>query len=106
MGIKEGWKKNWQYFKDPIAQVYRRYHTQKKSTAAAHGYGASGNHAHKIDDYVMIVDAMQALENETIEDKDEMANFTSTNLTLLQILNQAQEAVFPSPRICIHYRPK
>ena len=42
-------QKNWKAFKDHFVQDYSSYHIHKKETAAAHGYGASANHAHEID---------------------------------------------------------
>ena len=39
--------KTCQSFKDNFLQAYRRYQIRKKATAAAHGYGASENHAHE-----------------------------------------------------------
>ena len=80
--------KIWQVFKDHILQAYRCYHICKKETAADHGYGSSENHAHETDAQVMTVYALQALENTTIEDKEEMENLTSINLTLSQSLTQ------------------
>ena len=41
----------------------------------------------------MMADALQALENTTIEYKDAMKNFTSIILTLSQSLTQTQEAI-------------
>ena len=65
-------QKNWQVLNDHFLKAYRRYHIHKKSTAAAHGYGASENHAHETDAQVMTSDALQALANATIKNKEEM----------------------------------
>ena len=46
-----------------------RYRIRKKSTAAAHGYGASENHTQETGAQMMTKDATKALENATIEDK-------------------------------------
>ena len=85
--------KNWQAFKDHFAQSYRRYHIRKKSTAAAHGYGASSNRRQDTEAQVNTVDALQALACAAMEDKEVMANLTSINLTLSQSLTQAQETI-------------
>ena len=85
--------KTWQAFKDHFAQAYRRYEIRKKATAAAHGYRASANHTKETETQVKTVDALQALACAAMEDKEVMANLTSINLTLLQILNQAQETI-------------
>ena len=38
-------------------------------------------------------DALQALANETMEDKESMVNLTRTKLALFQSIKQAQEAM-------------
>ena len=53
--------KTWQEIKDNFSQACRRYHICKKATVAAHGYGASENHAEETEAKVMTVDALQAL---------------------------------------------
>ena len=63
-------------------KAYRRYNIHNKSTAAAHGYGAAENHAQETYAQMMTRDALRALENATIEDKEAMTNFTIINLTL------------------------
>ena len=83
--------KTWQDFKDHFAKSYRRYQIRKKATAAAHGYGASEKHTQETEAQVNNADALQALACAAMEDKEEMANLTSINLTLSQRLNQAQE---------------
>ena len=83
----------WQAFKDHFSQAYKHYHIRKKETSAAHGYGASANHAHESDAQVTNVDALQALVNTTMEYMEAMANLKSINLKLSQSLTQAQEPV-------------
>ena len=61
--------KTWLVFKDHFAQAYRYYQICKKSTAAAHGYGASPNHTQETEAQVNTADALQALACEAIEDK-------------------------------------
>ena len=85
--------KTWQTFKDHFAQAYRRYQIRKKATSAAHGYGASENHTHETEAQVNTTDALQALACAAMEDKEAMANLTLINLTLSQILTQAQETI-------------
>ena len=85
--------KTWQAFKDHFSQAYRCYQTLKKATAAAHGYGASANYTQETESQINTEDAMQALACAAMEDKEEMANLTSINLTLSQSLTQAQETV-------------
>ena len=80
-------------FKDTFEQAYGRYHIRKKAIYAAHVYGASANHAHAKDYQMITVDALQALANATMEDKEEMSNLTSINLTLSQSLTQPQEPI-------------
>ena len=86
MGRHAGWK-------DHFAQAYRRYQIRKKSTAAAHGYGASANYTQETEAQFNTVDALQALACAAMEDKEAMANLTSINLTLSQSLTQAQETI-------------
>ena len=85
--------KTWQAFKDHFTQAYRRYQTRKKSTAAAHGYGASENHTHETEAQVNTADALKALACAAMEEKEAMANLTIINLTLSQSLTQAQETI-------------
>ena len=85
--------KTWQYFKDHFAQAYRRYQIRNKATAAAHGYGVSANHTQETEYQVNTADALQALACSAMEYKEAMANLTSINLTLSQILSQAQETI-------------
>ena len=82
--------KTWQYFKDHFSQEYTRYHICKKATAAAHGYREAANHIQEIDAQVSTLDALQSLACAAMEDKEAMADLTSINLTLYQILTQAQ----------------
>ena len=82
---------NWQTFKDKFEQAYMRYYTHKKAADAAHGYGASENHAHETDNQMMTVDALQALVSIKMKEKVAMENLTIINLALYQRLNQAQE---------------
>ena len=58
--------KIWQAFKDHFAQAYRRYQIRKKSTSAAHGYGASENHTQETEAQVNTADALQALACEAM----------------------------------------
>ena len=69
---------------------YRRYQIYKKATTAAHGYGAAENHAQETDAQMIIIDALQALANMIIENKEAMENLARINLTLSQSLNQSQ----------------
>ena len=84
---------NWQASKYHFMPAYRSYQIRKKSTAAAHGYGASANHSHETESQVITEDALQALTNAAMEDKETMSNLTSINLTLYQSLTQAQDAM-------------
>ena len=49
-----------------VLQAYMRYQIRKKEAAAAHGYGASENHAHESDSQAMTEDALHALPHATI----------------------------------------
>ena len=71
-----------------------RYQIRKKATAAAHGYGASGNNTQETEAQINTADALQALACSEMEDKEAMANLTIINLTLSQSLAQAQETIF------------
>ena len=82
--------KTWQAFKDRFSQAYRCYQILNKAASAAHGYGAAANHTQEIYAQVNTEDELQALACEAMEDKEEMANPTSINLTLSQILTQVQ----------------
>ena len=86
-------QKTWQAFKKNFVQEYRRYQIRKKSTSSAHGYGYAGKHAKETYDQKMMADAVQALTNATIENREAMANPTRINLTLSQSLTQSQEAI-------------
>ena len=68
------WLKTWHVFKDHFTQAYRRYYISKKSTAAAHGYGASTNNTQESEAQVNTADALQALACAAMEDKEEMSN--------------------------------
>ena len=46
----------------------------------------------------MTPDALQALANATMEDKEEMSNLTSIYMKISQHLNQAQEVVLVLPK--------
>ena len=46
----------------------------------------------------MNADALQALANATMEDKEEMSSLTSIYMKISQHLNQAQEAVLVLPK--------
>ena len=59
-------QKNWQAFNNNFAQEYRCYQIRKKSTDAAHGYGALENHGHEKYAQIMNADAMQELANKTM----------------------------------------
>ena len=85
--------KTWQAFKDHFAQAYRCYQIRKKATTTAHGSGASANYTQETEAQVNTADALQALACATMEDKEAMANLTSINLILSQILNQTQETI-------------
>ena len=85
--------KNWQAFKDHFEQAYRCYQIHTKATASAHGYGDSENHVHETYSQVMTVDALQALSNETMDDKKKISNLTSINLKLSKRLTKAQETI-------------
>ena len=85
--------KTWQAFKDHFAQAYRRYQIRNKATAEDHGYGELENHAQDTEAQVNTTNALQALVCAAMEDKETMANLTSINLTLSQILTQAQETI-------------
>ena len=61
--------KIWQAFKDHFTQAYRRYQICKKSTTAAHGYGASENITQETEYQVNTVDALQALACKGMEYK-------------------------------------
>ena len=60
-------QKNFQTFKDHLAQAYRRYQIRKKATAAFHVYGASENHANETDAHMMTSDALQSFANVTMK---------------------------------------
>ena len=85
--------KNWQAFKDYFKQAYRRYQIRKKSTVAAHGYGASANHTQETEAKVNTVDVLQALACAAMEYKETMENLTIIKLTIYQSLTQAQETI-------------
>ena len=85
--------KTWQAFKDHFAQAYRCYQIRKKATVAARGYGASENYTQETESQVNTADALQALSCAAMEDKEAMVNLTIINLTLSQILTQAQETI-------------
>ena len=85
--------KTWQDFKDQFTQAYRHYQIRKKATAADHGYGASENYTQETEAQVNTADELSALACAAMEDKEEMANLISINLTLSQSRNQAQETI-------------
>ena len=76
---------------DYLSQPYSRYQIRKKVTAAAYVYGVSENHTQETDAKVNTAYALQSLTCAAMEDKDEIENLTSINLTLFHILKQAQE---------------
>ena len=86
--------KNWHAFKDNFVQAYRCYQIHNKETTVAHGYGASVNHAHETYAQVMTLDALQALANAKMKDKEAVANLTSINLTLSHSLTQSKEKLY------------
>ena len=90
--------KTWQAFKEHFAKAYRRYHICNKSTAVAHGYGASANHTHEREAQVNTTDVLQVLACAAMEDKESMKNHTSINLTLSQSLTQVQETILALSR--------
>ena len=76
-----------------IFSTYRRYQICKKSTEAAHGYGASENHTLETEAQINTEDALKALAYALMEDKEAMTKITSINLTLSKRLNQAYETI-------------
>ena len=79
--------------KDHFSEAYRRYQIRNKATAAIHRYGALENYTQETDAQFNTVDALLALACAAMEDKEAMTNLTSINLTLSQILTQAQESI-------------
>ena len=47
-----------QALKNHFMQAYRWYQIHKKSTAAAHGYGAAANHVQEADYQIVTADAL------------------------------------------------
>ena len=107
----EKWKdmivgqKKWKAFTDHFAQAYSCYQIRKKLTAAAHIYGASENYDRETDAQRMTENTIQELANVKIEDKESTENLTSINLTLSQILNQAQESILVLSKLLIQQIP-
>ena len=58
-----------QAFNNNFTQSYGQYHIHKKSTAFEHVYDAAENHAQETDARTMMTDALQGLEDATIEDR-------------------------------------
>ena len=70
-----------------------RYQVHKKATSKVHRYGALENHTQETYAHVNTADATQSLICAEMEDKEEMANLASINLTLYKVLTQAQETM-------------
>ena len=58
-----------QAFNNHFTQSYGQYHIHKKSKAVEHVYNAAENHAQETDARTMMADALQGLEDATIEDR-------------------------------------
>ena len=78
---------NWRASRDQFKKTYRSYQISKKWIAAAHGYGATENHANETYARVKTSDALQALANAKTEDNEAIRNLLSINLTIAQSLN-------------------
>ena len=81
-------QKTWQSFKNHFAQAYKCYNIRKTETSVDHGYGDAANHAQETDSQMMTANALQALTNVEIADKESIANLISIKLELSQILTQ------------------